>query len=421
MSRIVYLRRLRIEQFRSIDTLDWKLPRGVEGPGWHVILGENGTGKSSVLRAAALSLIGPEQATGLQVNWNQWVRFGKSHSRVRASLGVTRDEKQLDLRVVRKPFPGVVPSRRRDDSWARPRSLPFAASFGPFRRFTGGDVSFDALLESGVPFSGHLSLFNESVALGVGVSWLKTLAATRSALSTEAVFTKDKKRLADFSRLLERIQGFVNQPGFLPHGEQLEEVTHERVIFRDGRKARVEVEQMSDGFRSILSLVFELVRRAVLLAGPTRLFDRSATKVVVPGIVCIDEADAHLHPRWQREIGPWLCRLFPRIQFLVTTHSPFVCQAAEHGSVFHLPATGGARFIDGIELARLRVGNVLEAYGTEAFGMVETRSASGLELVSRLAELNSKQLAESLNGHERREQRRLRADLPTAALGESVR
>ena len=47
------------------------------------------------------------------------------------------------------------------------------------------------------------------------------------------------------------------------------------------------------------------------------------------GVVLIDEIDAHLHPEWQREIGFWLKRHFPNIQFIVTTHSPIICQAAD--------------------------------------------------------------------------------------------
>lgn len=402
----VYLRRLRIEQFRSIESLEWKLPKGAHGPGWHVILGENGSGKSSLLRAVALALIGPEQSSGLQVNWNQWVRFAQSHSRIRASIGRTRPERELDVRVIRKPFPSVVASKRGDRSWAK--KGPFAASFGPFRRFSGGDARFDELLESGVPFSAHLSLFNESVSLGAGANWLKSLGE-----DPQIVYVRVEALEAD-SALAEKIPSFLNQAGFLPAGVWLEEIVHDRLVFRDGRGARVDVEQLSDGFRSILSLVFELLRRAVLHSGPDKLFDKLGLQVTVPGIVCIDEADAHLHPTWQRVIGPWLCRMFPKVQFLVTTHSPFVCQASEGGgSVFQLMANGESRFVEGTELQRLRLGNVLEAYGTQAFGTLETRSESGKTLVRELAELNVKTLSGKLTPPERSRQKTLQSLLPT--------
>ena len=47
------------------------------------------------------------------------------------------------------------------------------------------------------------------------------------------------------------------------------------------------------------------------------------------GVILIDEIDAHLHPAWQKRIGFWLKAHFPNIQFIVTTHSPFICQAAD--------------------------------------------------------------------------------------------
>jgi predicted ATP-binding protein involved in virulence len=50
--------------------------------------------------------------------------------------------------------------------------------------------------------------------------------------------------------------------------------------------------------------------------------------------------DAHLHPTWQKNVGKWFQDRFPNIQFIVTTHSPLICQAATHGSVWHLPHPG---------------------------------------------------------------------------------
>ena len=50
----------------------------------------------------------------------------------------------------------------------------------------------------------------------------------------------------------------------------------------------------------------------------------------------IDELDTHLHPTWQREISFWLKERFPRLQFIVATHTPFVPQAADEGGLYLL-------------------------------------------------------------------------------------
>jgi hypothetical protein len=143
------------------------------------------------------------------------------------------------------------------------------------------------------------------------------------------------------------------------------------------------------------------------------------TKVVCPGVVLIDEIDVHLHPAWQRQIGLFLRQHFPKIQFIVTTHSPLICQAADVGTVFRLPKPGetdGGGMIRGAKLDRLLYGNVLDAYGTEAFGANVGRSEESKRRRRRLAELNVKETREGLSRAESQEQEGLRGALPTAAL-----
>jgi hypothetical protein len=142
------------------------------------------------------------------------------------------------------------------------------------------------------------------------------------------------------------------------------------------------------------------------------------TKIVVPGVVLVDEINAHLHPIWQHRVGHWFCTHFPMIQFIVTTYSPLVCQAAEKGSIFRLPRPGSGEspaMVTGIQRERLLYGNVLDAYGTGAFGHVAARSDKALEMLERLAMLNQKELVKGLSRAERAEQTKLRTILPTAA------
>ncbi|NJK32775.1 MAG: AAA family ATPase [Deltaproteobacteria bacterium] len=134
------------------------------------------------------------------------------------------------------------------------------------------------------------------------------------------------------------------------------------------------------------------------------------------GVVLIDEVDAHLHPTWQREIGYWFTRWFPNIQFIVTTHSPLICQAAERGSILRLPSPGHdeyPRVVTGLERERLLYGNVLDAYGSASFDYVPTRSDAGRQKLDRLAELNQKALHEGLSDEELDEREHLLRVMPT--------
>jgi len=138
----------------------------------------------------------------------------------------------------------------------------------------------------------------------------------------------------------------------------------------------------------------------------------------VPGVVLIDEIDAHLHPTWQRRIGIWFREHFPHIQFIVTTHSPLICQAADVGTVWQLPKPGSddaGGMLTGRDRDRLIYGNVLDAYSTEVFGADVTRSEASKARLKRLAELNMQELQGALSESERQEQEQLRAAMPTSA------
>ncbi|HAH46710.1 AAA family ATPase [Gimesia sp.] len=79
----------------------------------------------------------------------------------------------------------------------------------------------------------------------------------------------------------------------------------------------------SDGYRNMLSMVADIAIRCVTLN--PQLGSEAALET--SGVVLIDELDLHLHPKWQREVIPDLMSAFPRIQFIATTHSPFVIQS----------------------------------------------------------------------------------------------
>lgn len=84
---------------------------------------------------------------------------------------------------------------------------------------------------------------------------------------------------------------------------------------------------LSDGQRSILALIADIAQKAASLNPHLGEQVLSST----PGIVLIDELDLHLHPRWQRTIIEQMRRTFPKIQFICTTHSPFLIQSLHSG------------------------------------------------------------------------------------------
>ena len=102
------------------------------------------------------------------------------------------------------------------------------------------------------------------------------------------------------------------------------------VRFEDGHLAPWS--ELSDGYHVFIVLVADIARRAVML----NEFDGAEAPARVEGVVLIDELDLHFHPRWQRVALPRLRDAFPRLQFIITTHSPQVLSSAENRQVRRL-------------------------------------------------------------------------------------
>ena len=424
----MHVLRLIIENIRSIRRFELDLSQ--ESPaGWHVILGDNGSGKSTVVRALALALMGESNAYATREDWSRWLadcsRFGHVVVTLRGNAkdqwtGPGRPvERAIIARTNIKAAPGGSRQNGHQASieftgrfgtrtvWGG-RDGWFSASFGPFRRFSGADPKMDDLYRTHPRLAPHLSAFGENVALGESLRWLTNLQVKKLEGDGQAAEIQDA------------VISFINDADLLPHGARISVVTSERVVILDGQGARIAVEEMSDGYRSILSLTFELMRLLFSTFDVKTALDAintTAGTIALPGVVAIDEIDAHLHPAWQQRIGDWFVDHFPETQFFVTTHSPIICRAARRGSVWLLPVPGSEekpRRIKGHELNRLIDGNILDAYGTDLFGEEVTRSEHSKEKLEKLARLNRKRLSTALSPTEQRDLELLRATMPSS-------
>ena len=89
---------------------------------------------------------------------------------------------------------------------------------------------------------------------------------------------------------------------------------------------------LSDGYRNVIKIVTDIATKMCIL----NPYLEKDTLKLTPGIVVIDELDLSLHPTWQRRIIRILKELFPKVQFICATHSPFIIQSLEPGELIAL-------------------------------------------------------------------------------------
>lgn len=102
------------------------------------------------------------------------------------------------------------------------------------------------------------------------------------------------------------------------------------VVGDDGKRIRVPATWLSQGYQSIIAWLADVVGQILLEYGEV------VPAAEMEGVVLVDEIDLHLHPTWQVHLIPALKKVFPRLQFIATTHSPMVLPALTADEVYLL-------------------------------------------------------------------------------------
>ena len=413
----MYIKTIKLENIKRFEDvpLDFARPDGTYA-GWNAIVGGNSSGKSTFLQAIALVLAGPEAALRLKPNMSGWLAKGAKSGRV--VLTVLRDA-SIDTIVERGKFPNsnlslglrwvanaddVPPSLKpvedRSPSRAGESRIPamrgpwnlkqkgwFFAGYGPMRRLTGSAPDAMRFAAGGGPAARSISLFREDVALSESEEWLKNQQFKALEGNENA------------KALLTQVTEFLND-GLLPNGFAIEKIRADHVYVVTGKGPVLPMRDISDGYRSIYALILDIIHSFGEVYDMDSLFEKNGEgKWIInkPGVILIDELEAHLHPKWQRTICSWFKERFPKIQFFVTTHSPLVVQAADPAGIYVLPMPGEtqrkARRLDEHEYMRIVLGRAEKVLLGEAFNLHDTRGQWAVKQIEKWSELTAKQKA----------------------------
>jgi energy-coupling factor transporter ATP-binding protein EcfA2 len=400
----MYIDKVKLENIKGFEHLEFDLSRpDGNHAGWTVFTGDNGAGKSTLLKAMAIGLVGRDVARSLQPSFHRWVRDNGGT----ASIALTvQPEKGVDEYLDKggtsyKKFDAVLhlktmgkdalleegsPSKKPKTAargpWSGQAPGWFSCGYGPFRRVFGASPDATRLMVGPIT-ERYVTMFQEAASLFEVDQWLRSL--NHKKLEGKEAETK----LLDL--ILE-----VLRDDLMPNQITVDRVDSDGLWLKDRNGLQLAWSDMSDGYRAALALLVDILRHLVKTYGFEGLTERDSSgrlTVARSGVVMIDEIDAHLHPEWQQKIGFWLKSHFPKIQFLVTTHSPIICQAADPNGLFVLPEPGGGdqpRALSSDDYQKIIASRPDTILLTPAFGLQNTRSSKAVEARAEYSKLKAK-------------------------------
>lgn len=300
-----YISETTISNFICIDnaTLDFRNPNSEISKEIY-LLGENGDGKTLILEALLMTYA-KEWIKGSAAEMGNAYKLYDEVKRKGATLkGI--DNKNIEYGNNRFSY------------------LPQIFAYGTHRGRISSDTasSFDDF--------GFLTLFDTNKTLTDPSEWIKGFFSQVALGSMNEQLTQKK---------LQAIHENVNEMRDELHNIFDIILNKEIKISTDGvsvkyveHGAELTFDQLSEGYRSTLIFICDLLYR-LFDSQPENGEKATERAAGAKAVVLIDEIDAHLHPRWQREIVGKMRKLFPNVQFIMTTHSPFIIQGASPDAV----------------------------------------------------------------------------------------
>ncbi|MDX9900799.1 MAG: AAA family ATPase [Aliarcobacter sp.] len=272
MEEISYIKSIDIKDFYSIKNINLE---NLEDKKEIYILGENGDGKSLFLQALTVGLKGVEEGE---------------------VFNLVKSQKDYELKI-EDSNSNIYDSREKENIYKN------LFAYGANRN-NNCQMKEDE--------SGYLTIFNPSWDLKNPIEWLKYLDHSEKSGKTNIISVELAKKL---------LQELLNSDVQI-------DITPETVTFKE-KGSLVNFEQLSAGYKGVITIITDLLVR--LSENQPQVTNINEFK----GIVLIDEVELHLHPKWKYNFVKRLRDIFPKIQFIMTTHSPTVLLGASKEAVFY--------------------------------------------------------------------------------------
>lgn len=325
----IYVEKIELKNFKCFSSLELEFNHDspIENEPWLLFLGENGVGKSSLLKAFVIGLTGKEYVKSLKLKGTDLLKHGARNGFIRIHLvgairpiEVTFNKTEIKTTLF-QPIVNIV-------AYNSIRLKPKERKIQPEKgEFYGARAK---------------NLFDYTFSLIDADTWLVELCR------------KDKEA---FNRVAITLKDLM----LLENDDTIKIKKGEPVVNRGNDS--FSIDELSDGYRSIFYLAVDIM---ATLAGENVTFD------LAEGMVIIDEIGTHLHPRWRMEVVTRLRKAFPKIRFVVTTHEPLCLRGLRSGEAVVLTKDEENKVIALTELpdpSELRVDQILTS---DFFGLKST-------------------------------------------------
>lgn len=376
-----FITEVRINEVRHLKNITIKLnPEKRQ----HLILtGKNGSGKTSVLRAmkSYLQAINDGKLNDLTGQYQEWYEADilkvKNASTENEKYKAT-EEVRKDLQRIQRYNSGLVLAFKNEDA-------------------------IDTIYAQGNFITAYFSADRESVIQRViGAQDVKLenyyrvtdepsriLLKYMVHLKTQQAYAKNEDDLNVEEKIAAWFERFENALKVLLDDDSIKLIYDYRnynfLIEQNGRNP-YSLDELSDGYSAIIGIVADLILRMDrnwLLKGELSQYD-------VEGVVLIDELETHLHVELQRKIFPFLTEFFPRIQFVVTTHSAYILNSISNACIYDLEKQ--VQFTD---FSSYSVDDIAEGYlDAEAYSDETQKKAQRYEELYGRTDLSDEQRAE---------------------------
>ena len=345
----MYLEKLKLHNFRCYKKLEIDFNRQLT-----VLVGKNGSGKTTVLEAIAIALgtwfvgfnivnakginkrtdplrkayqIGAtdDVQTQFPVEIEAWGKIEESKDQILhwkrelytpTGTMTTKDAKQIVEYAAE--YQKAI-SEGRTDIY-----LPMVAYYGTGRLWDYHRQKRTDVFKVSSRTNGYIDCLDGTANVKLMMDWFQIMTINKYQRQEENLESNpelDTVYLA-MEKCLTNLSGYSDVKIRYNMGTQELDVYYSE---QDKQRMRIPLNQLSDGYKGMISLVADIAYRMATLN------PQLGTEVLSKGdgVVLIDEVDLHLHPAWQQKVIDNLMNIFPKVQFIVSTHAPAIISSVK--------------------------------------------------------------------------------------------